>query len=469
MGIAGRQFNAARVRYQSDVLRVLAGAMGIDALLPETIAQLPLVSLWGTAARELPERWAAGKRSIGLMPNLKTLNKYRMIAADLDAVLDGRPVESLSDHDLNKVKFQWCSQGNGPSTVVCKLDLLKQLVRQLGSNQRMEHCFQVARPVGGKLKTKRRPFTQGQACAWVKSIDADEQLSADDKMLVFLLFLTAARLEELCQLTADDISSENEGWQLRIADGRDTGLDAGLKNAASARCLTIPRGALPALDRWLGERIVTGGRLFPALTTDKYGNLSSAVSKRLNRRLRMVVGADRRLVLLSSRPTVNRVMRRAGVDPRVRYRQLGHADQGIHDRHYDAAEHFDDEDLLPAATVIAAWLADCLKSEAMQGVDEQAPGNNPGLGQLDTGMSDEGSESGIALQQLPVQLDNPASLTTPGTFQPPAFTAEDGTNPTTLGRQYDKAGVVVTDNEIDEVSGRPPFSRRWGRCDWRGR
>ena len=402
----GRQFNASRVAYLTTTLQVLSGSLGIDDVTPASSDQLPLVSLWGTPAADLPERWATGKRSIGLEPNLKTLDKYKLIARDFAAVLNGRPVEDLCENDLSAIKARWSVQGNGPSTVVCKLDLLKQLVRLLGRREDIERCFQAARPVGGKLKTKRLPFTREQVCTWISAVNADRNLPEDDKMLVHLLLLTAARLEELCQLSADDVSIDHDFWQLRIARGQDTGSDAKIKNSASARRLMIPMGVLPDLDTWLNERIAATGRIFPNLGVNKYGELGGAVSKRLNKLLRRVLGPDRRLVLLSSRPTGNRVMRRAGIDPRVRHRQLGHADQGIHDQHYDAAEHFDDEDLLPGATILAEWLADCIGAEAAPKRNGEILGNDSGMSEFDTNVRNESNQPTGTVHDTPIQSQN---------------------------------------------------------------
>ncbi|MFZ4539142.1 tyrosine-type recombinase/integrase [Propionivibrio sp.] len=392
---------------------------------------------------------------------MKTLDKYRLIAGDCDAALNGRPVEDLCEADLSSIKANWCAQGNGPSTVICKLDLLKQLVRLLGPNERLKACFEAGRPVGGKLKTKRLPFTREQVSTWINAANADTGLSEDDKMLVHLLLLTAARLEELCQLTASDITTDQDHWQLRIASGQDTGTGAGIKNPASARRLMIPMGVLPRLDTWLTKRVAAGGSIFPYLTADKYGCLGTAVSKRLNRRLRKIVGPDRRLVLLSSRPTGNRVMRRAGVDPRVRYRQLGHADHGIHDKHYDAAEYFDDEDLLPAAAIMAEWLADCIGTEALPRGDGQTPGNDTGLTEPDMHVRDKSDEPASAAQHatvephhLPIQLQlSQPGVTSAESFEPLPATliavSGFGTDP---GGQDEIPGGLEQ-NELDWVVG----------------
>ncbi len=445
IAVLSRQFHATRVEYLAKALQVLSGTLDVEAVTPTGNALLPLVQLWGTRALELPERWADGKRSIGLSPNLKTHDKYRLIARDCDAVLGGRPVESLDDDDLAALKEYWRSRGNGGSTIVGKLDQLLQLVQQLGQDSHIEKVFDNARPVRGKLKTKRLPFTQEQVSEWGGALEGDDTLSNDDRILAYLLLLTGARLEELCQLTVDDISISEHCWQIRIADGTQIGTDATIKNSVSARRLPVPRGLLPQVDNWLDRRIHSTGQLFPDLTPNKYGELSNAVGKRLNRRLRSLLGPDRRLVLLSSRPTVNRVMRRAGIDPRVRYRQLGHADVGIHDKHYDAAEHFDDADLLPAATVIAHWLAAALGLQAAQGIQGLVHGENPCSPQTDTTMHIESGQAALPLQQFRMEENNSEFLAvSPEPSDPTPLAA----HPTVCNHN---ANTEVTEGKINRI------------------
>lgn len=445
VAVLSRQFHATRVEYLAKALQVLSGTLDVEAVTPTGNALLPLVQLWGTRVLELPERWADSKRSIGLSPNLKTLDKYRLLARDCDAVLGGRPVESLDDDDLAALKEHWRSRGNGGSTIVGKLDQLLQLVQQLGQDGRIEKVFVNARPVRGKLKTKRLPFTQEQVSEWVRALAGDDSISDDDRILAYLLLLTGARLEELCQLTVDDISISENCWQIRIADGTQIETDATIKNTVSARRLPVPIGIIPSVDDWLELRIHSHGQLFPELTPNKYGELSNAVGKRLNRRLRSLLGPDRRLVLLSSRPTVNRVMRRAGIDPRVRYRQLGHADVGIHDRHYDAAEHFDDADLLPAATTIAHWLAAALGCKAAQGVQGQVHGENPCPAQTDTTMHIESGQAALPLQQFRMEENNSEFLAdSPEPSDPTPLAAQ----PTVCNHD---AGTEVAEGKINRI------------------
>ncbi|MDK9725445.1 MAG: tyrosine-type recombinase/integrase [Sterolibacteriaceae bacterium MAG5] len=448
LGGIARFWNGARVDLLTRMLEVIDGSLSINALMPPEEDQLPLVKLWGTAAKVLPTHWAEGKKALNLPVNPKTRDKYTLLAGDCDNILAGRPVEDLTVADLEALMSYWRSRGNVASTIIGKLDQLHQLLRQLGTNPRIDACFDAVRPARvGKLKTKRLPFTREQVHALITAIRTDKSLSQDDLMLSYLLFLTGGRLEEVCQLTASDLMPTADGWQVRVAEGRHTGTAARLKNSASARRLTIPIGVLPDLDAWLQERFDAGVNLFPALTPNAYGQLSNAVGKRLNRVVRKVLGPDRRLVLLSSRPTVNRVMRRAGVDPRVRFRQLGHADVGVHDRCYDAAEHFDDDDLLPASRVIASWLAGCLDDEAAPGVETQVAGYDADLAELHPGMRNVGDQA-VELEHATVEHDYSLATLPPVPIQ---SSGESGF-PEHAGRSADDdIDRMVINGEVDET------------------
>lgn len=364
-----RSWYAARRDFAQNAISVLKGDKPLDELFPDITTGLPLVMLWGTQPRDLPELWAKRKAIIGVPADPKTLDKYRGIAADLEDAMPGRSAESISHPDLENLKQLWLERGNKSPTISDKLRILQTMMGKLPNKTAIQKAFDAAKVAGYVKRTKRLPFTREQVRSFLNGVITDGTLPEDDKILVLLLLLTGSRLEEICQLVSEDITRDRANWTFRLAFGEDTGTDAQLKNSASARRLMIPFGVIPILDTWLDIRCTAEGRIFPGLQPDKYGKLSGAVSKRLNGRVKKFVGVDRRIVLLSTRPTSGRVLRRANVDPRVRQRQLGHADVSIHDQHYDPAEYFDDEDLIPAAQVLADWVLDCIQGETTLGID----------------------------------------------------------------------------------------------------
>lgn len=364
-----RSWYAARRNFAQSAILVLDGVKTLDELFPDITTGLPLAMLWGTRPTALPELWAKKKASIGVAADAKTLDKYRGIAVDLEAAMPGRPAESITHPDLENLKQLWLERGNKPPTISDKLSILQTMMRSLHNRTAFQQAFDAAKVAGFVQRAKRLPLTRDQVSSFLTGIFADDTLPKDDKILVLLLLLTGSRLEEICQLVSQDIARDGANWTLRLAFGEHTGTGAQLKNSASVRCLMIPCGCIPMLDAWLDARCMTGGRLFAGLQPDKYGKLSGAVSKRLNGRIKKLVGRDKRIVLLSTRTTSGRVLRRAKVDPRIRQRQLGHADVSIHDQHYDSYEYFDDEDLIPAAQVLARWVLECLQGETPIDID----------------------------------------------------------------------------------------------------
>ncbi len=351
------RLNSERVKFCSECLTAIGGEISVHTLFPQPNALLPVIELWGDPASRLPELWVKRVLASGAIVNAKTRDKYQHIADDLGFILGRRPVQAVRHPDLESLKALWLKRGNGGGTIKRKLDMLKSLLRSLLSAADIETLFQRVQLGVRVTRVRRLPFTDAQLGIFANAVFDSESLCSDDKMLVALLLLTGARIEELYQLRADDLESNTNGWLVRIADQRQTGSgSANLKNAVSARRLPVSRGVFPVMDSWLSERITDGGFLFQGQSQNKYGKRSAAASRRLNRFLRTLFPDDLRLVLQSIRNTLSRIMRRGKTDPRVRTRFLGHADVGIHDQHYDPGELLDDGDLESGATAIANFL-----------------------------------------------------------------------------------------------------------------
>ena len=356
-------FNSAHVAFVSECLGVLAGNQAIRSLFPQKNRQLPLVELWGDPASYLPEHWQESIQSREGYVNPKTLNKYKNIASDLGFILTRRPVQSITKADIDALKVLWRNRGNETNTIDDKLKILRTQIRPFDQGARIQTLITETVSVGAPApRAKRLPFSKTQLCAFIQAISASNAITMDDEMLFYLMLLTGARLEELYQLQAADITpKEGGGWTLRIADHRQTGQGVTvLKNATSSRHLPLLQGVLPSLDAWLAARLESDGYIFIEASHNQYGDRGAAASKRLNTLLRKMFPDDRRLVLQSTRNTISQVMRRAEIDPRVRRRFLGHADRDIHDRHYDPGELLDGHDLESASVAIAAFIRGAL-------------------------------------------------------------------------------------------------------------
>lgn len=355
-------FNAGHVAFLTDCLAVIRGDTPVSALAPAPEAQLPLLDLWGSPASRLADDWRERVLSMGGRVKQKTLDKYRAIATDLGTVLTRRPVQSLTKTDVEAIKELWKKKGNGSGTLNQKRLILLSMLRPFDSDGRLEELLAHTRTGASVPKAARLAFTDVQIRQFLETIIGNPSVRRDDQMLVALLILLGTRIEEVFQLRGADFAPSTDGWLVRFADHHQTGSgDATLKNCTSARRLPLHRGAFPALDAWLEERIAKGGYIFPDGSKNKYGTRSDAAGKRLNRLVRALFPDDRRLVLQSTRSSANCAMRRAETDPRIRRRFLGHADIDIHDRHYDPAEQLDDQDLNAGSAALAAYLRDVLR------------------------------------------------------------------------------------------------------------
>jgi len=342
--------NAERVRVLEESLEVVRGTKSVTSLYPDRESLLPLRELWGDPPSRLLDHWVTRTRHVGASVNPRTHDKYRSIVRDLDLILIRRPVQSLDRNDVEALSTLWASRNNGDKTIFDKLHILRSLLVPFSSNEQIAQLFSTVMAPRPSAQVKRIPFTANQLRKLLVELRARRTDKRDDLVLVMLIFLLAARIEEVYQLVGTDLTPVDCGWLVRIADHDQTGAgSARLKNANSARHLPLHSRDIPILERWLAERAASGGALFRHQSKNRYGNRSAAASKRLNRVIRRLFPNDKRLVLQSLRSTANRVMRQANVDPRIRRRFLGHADDNVHQRHYDPGELLDADDLEPGS------------------------------------------------------------------------------------------------------------------------
>lgn len=351
-----QDFNVARIAFLDDCMAVIEGKKSVNALSPEPETQLPLLELWGDAAEQTVETWRSVRVASRGEVNVKSYQKYRSVAVDLGQVLTRRPVQALTSTDLKGLLRLWKSAGNEPPTIKTKLGILKTLLRPFDSDRRLRSLVDDI-PLEPRKRAARIPFTDDQLSTFFSHVISWHRTRKDDKMLLMLMVLLASRIEEIYQLSDADFERTDYGWLVRFVDARQSGSgQTQLKTAESARRTPIYSKQFLELDQWLCERITSGGYLFPDGSDNQYGIRSSSASRRLNRQLRKLFPSDRRLVLQSTRNSAAVVMRRAGTDPRIRRRYLGHADHRIHEQHYEPGELLDEKDLETGATAIAEYL-----------------------------------------------------------------------------------------------------------------
>lgn len=335
-------FNADAVLMAKQQLEVLAGDLPLSALQVPRENMLPLARFFGTRARDLADRWIARAAGCGQPLRRKTRLKYQRIGKQLDDILGERPVECLRATDVAQLVGGWHSEGNGRQTVDDKLQLLKTLVRPVSDDAAQVCSTFVTRR--SSLAPRRLPIADANLAALREVLRSNARFP-DDLPLIDLMTLTGAHLGEILQLTADDVRPLGEFFAINFR------ASLVLKNDWQVREIVVDLRALPELATWLSARLASGGALFPNAKADKNSNFGNAESKRINRRLR-TINADRRVVAQSTRNRAARVMSRAGVDPRLRRRQLGQSDRDIHERHYDPANLLDVDDYVPAALAL---------------------------------------------------------------------------------------------------------------------
>jgi integrase len=143
--------------------------------------------------------------------------------------------------------------------------------------------------------------------------------------LPLLSLYTGARIEELCQLSINNIYKDDE--QVWIIDINDED-ERQLKTEASVRKtplhpILIKLGFLDYLED-LKRNFPEEKLIFPYLTQNKYGKYGDVPSKWFGRYLEKLGIIHPKKVFHSFRSTANNVLKKAGVEEEVRCQMVGH-------------------------------------------------------------------------------------------------------------------------------------------------
>ncbi len=143
--------------------------------------------------------------------------------------------------------------------------------------------------------------------------------------LPLLALYTGARIEELCQLDLADVRHDGKiaYFDLNELD------DKGLKTQASTRRVPLHESLIKLgflkYVKDVKEALPDAKKVFPYLVPDKFGKLSTAASKKMNRYLEKAgVKKDRAKVFHSFRHTANQELADRGVPLELRCRLVGH-------------------------------------------------------------------------------------------------------------------------------------------------
>ncbi|MFM0037105.1 DUF6538 domain-containing protein [Paraburkholderia strydomiana] len=149
-----------------------------------------------------------------------------------------------------------------------------------------------------------------------------------------LALYTGARLEELAQLSPDDVhqasyvdasGSQASAWIIRISD---MGEGQEVKTATSRRRVPV-HADLIALGFIDYVQTITGPRLFPLLKTDSDGREGGLFGKWFGKHIRKIGIVDRRMVFHSFRHLLKHTMRECGITEEVSDAITGHASASV--------------------------------------------------------------------------------------------------------------------------------------------
>ncbi|MGG5889817.1 tyrosine-type recombinase/integrase [Falsiroseomonas sp. HC035] len=227
----------------------------------------PMVEPW-LMARAVAERTKVMDRA-----TLMLLCRHHRTAQEVDRRAATRFVEAV------------LMPGRKPATVARMLSSLMgfwewlQDRGELPDSQRSPWANQRPSQARQEASQERRPFTEAEASAFVDAVRSRAKVHPVDYIVVMLMAVTGARLEEMAALTSGDIAvGEGVVW---------VKIRAGKTRSARRR---IPVVAAPLLEALSVRLSVDASQpLFPELSSDRFGKVSQPMSKRLGRLLRVSV------------------------------------------------------------------------------------------------------------------------------------------------------------------------------------
>lgn len=197
----------------------------------------------------------------------------------------------------------------------------------------------------GTDKKARRGFTDAEAVAILKAVDAQAAKYPADPLTVRIMAVTGMRIEEVCSLAARDVTKDPQRpsvmW-LKVREG---------KSRAAVRSVPI---VAPEVVTLLSSRLSRGPsgpdvQLFPEYPPNQLGDRYNALSKRLGRILKKVSKDPQLVPAHSWRHRARSELERAGIRPAVADTFIGHERPGMGLGNYYKPE---DWELIPAAEAL---------------------------------------------------------------------------------------------------------------------
>ena len=356
-------------------VEILDGTTTIDNAAPTERELLPLTCLGGATPHACFDAWFGATTR-----QYSATMKFLGVARELAQVLGGQRVEFMQPAHVRNYVQRLVDKARNPNTIANKIGVICTLLRDYDIPAETRKELGKRRPKQGVqdvFRTRRRELTLGELAKLLGDVFDDRSLRPDDRVVVALHALTGTRIEEVCSLDSEDLTWDGASWTMHIrlspaelaalAKWMPAGKTIpGVKTLESLRSIPLYVDAIPGLHERLLQLRSTAGPLFKHLWPTAAGVRSSAVSKRINRRIKALFGAKCGIVFESVRNTAGPNLRRAGVDWDQRRVFLGHAPVDVHDRHYDKLTV---DDLKAAGRAVGAMVRQALEGKEFLRLD----------------------------------------------------------------------------------------------------
>lgn len=185
------------------------------------------------------------------------------------------------------------------------------------------------------MKTGWQPFDLDELKKIFAAKDYATLKSPHEFWLPLLGLFSGCRIEELCQLTVDDVKEVNGHWvfDINMREGNKR-----LKSSHAVRFVPIHPAIISSgfVDyvRDVATLVGEKGRVFPYLRDDAVNGLSDVPSEAFKRYRTRIGITHPKKVFHSFRGTANNHLKQVGVDEEIRCELIGHEHASTNSAHY---------------------------------------------------------------------------------------------------------------------------------------
>lgn len=236
--------------------------------------------------------WELWRKEKGSDLNEKTDTAYKYTASEFNKFVNGKPVANLARNDFLDWIDSLAADGYSERTVKNKIKNIQAMIRVgiIHTVITADHTLKL-KPKG-RVKEDRRAFTTDEVKAVLLEVAQTPKRKGDYakkitayQWLTLLAYTTGARIEELAQLTFDDIYIEDERWVLRLADTQE---GQHIKNKSSIRRIPLHTDLGAFCDYVTEQKCNRKGEnpfVFDQLEPNSRGIRSDGFSKWLGRKI----------------------------------------------------------------------------------------------------------------------------------------------------------------------------------------